>query len=165
MRALALAVIRQAVSDCFSKSLAGATSEDEGITRHIALRFLTAVGDDDWAMARREWCFLADVDPDELRSHIVDVLEGRRDIELPDDDAMLYRLNGHEIARAQWANEKARHVAFLDDARQKIEARRATRHEQAETERDRRKEQRMRDAWDEAGRIIDEANHRLLYGT
>ena len=165
MRALALAVIRQAVNDCFSKSLLGATNEDEGITRHIAMRFLTAIGNDAWAQSRRDWCFLADVDPDRLRAHIVDVLEGRRDIEQPEDDAMLYRLNGHDIARQLWANEKARHVAFLDDARQKIEARRAARHEQAETERERRKEQRMREAWDEAGRIIDEANHRILFGT
>lgn len=165
MRALAQAVIRSAVLDLFSKSLAGATSEDEGITRHIAMRFLTAVGDDEWAMARRVWCFFADVDPDQLRTHIVAVLEGRRDIELPENDAMLYRLNGHEIARALWANEKARRVAFLNDARRQVEARRAARREQAETERDCRHEEPMRRAWDEAGRIIDEANHRIRFGT
>ncbi|MCB1470055.1 MAG: hypothetical protein KDK08_23585 [Rhizobiaceae bacterium] len=86
-------------------------------------------------MARRVWCFFADVDPDRLRAHIVDVLEGRRDIEQPEDDAMPYRLNGHGIARQLWADEKARQAAYLDDARQKIEARRAAHRENQPPER------------------------------
>jgi len=109
MRALAQAVIRSAVLDLFSKSLAGATDADASIERHHAMRFLTATGNDDWAMARHVWCFFADVDPDRLRSHIVDVLEGRRDIEAP-DETIPYRLNGHGIARQLWADEKVRQV-------------------------------------------------------
>jgi len=146
-------VIRQAVLDLFSKSVSGASNEDEAFERHLAMRFLTATGDDDWAQSRAEWCSLADVDPDDLRAHIVDVLEGHRDIEFPEGD-QTYRLNGHDIARAMWAAEKARRVAFISDAREKVDARNTA-----------RRERRMREAWDEAQRIIDEANHRLRFGT
>lgn len=119
MRALAQAVIRSAVMDLFSRTLAGATGADMGIERHFAMRFLTATGNDAWAQSRRDWCLLADVDPDQLRGHIVDVLEGRRDIEPPEGDAIYYRLNGHDIARQMWADEKARYAAYLDDARRR----------------------------------------------
>ncbi len=131
MRALAQAVIRSAVLDLFSKSLAGATDADASIERHHAMRFLTATGNDDWAMARRVWCFFADVDPDRLRSRIVDVLEGRRDIEAP-DETIPYRLNGHGIARQLWAGEKVRQAAHIDDARRQVEERHAAHRTQAE---------------------------------
>lgn len=150
---LAHAVIRQAVLDLFSRTLSGTASEDERHERHLAMRFLTASGDDDWAHARTHLCIIADVDPDDLRMHIVNALEGKRDIEFPGDDRA-YRLNGHDIARALWEQEKARHVAYLDHARQVVDARR-----------DRRHEERMRQAWDEAGGIIVEANHHLRYAT
>lgn len=157
---LAHAVIRQAVLDLFSKSLSGASNEDEAFERHLALRFLTASGDDDWARSREHWCQIADIDADELRIHILDVLEGHRGIEFPSDDRA-YRLNGHDIARALWAQEKARQVAYLDNARKVLDARR----KHTEAERGRRHEERLREAWDEAGRIIDAANQRLLFGT
>lgn len=101
---LALAVIRQAVSDVFSKSLAGAADDAQGIERLRALRFLTAEHGV-WADDRRFWCHLADVDPEALRRNIVDVLEGHRDIKLPNEQ-IAYRLNGHDLARALWAREK-----------------------------------------------------------
>lgn len=154
---LAHAVIRQAVLDLFSRTLSGTAIELEPYERHLAMRFLTATGDDDWAHTRAHWCSIADVDPDDLRMHIVDALEGHRDIEFPDDDKT-YRLNGHDIARALWEQEKARHVAYLDRARQVVDARR-------EQQRNRRHVERMRQACDEAGRIIDEANNRLRFGT
>lgn len=149
---LAAAVIRQSVLDLFSRSLSGAASEDEGAERHRALQFLTA-SHGDWAKARNEWCGMADVDSDDLRAHIIDVLEGKRDIEFPEGD-QTYRLNGHDIARQVWEQEKARHIAYVDNARQVVEARRVA-----------RKEERMRQAWKDAGRIIDDANHRLRYAT
>ena len=119
---LAHAVIRQCVIDLFARTLPGVSREDQDMERHLAMRFLTATGNDDWARSRRHWCLIADVDPDELRGHIIDILEGNRDITLEENT---YRLNGHDIAQALWAKEKARHIAFLDDAREKIAARKA----------------------------------------
>lgn len=148
---LAHAVIRQAVLDLFSTALSGASNEDEAFERHLALRFLTATGNDDWVMARRAWCGVADVDPDMLRDQIVRVLEGEREIDIED---RTYRLNGHDIARRLWADEKARHVAYIEQARKVAEKRR-----------DARREARMREAFAQAQRTIDEANHRLRFGT
>ncbi|MBO6603632.1 MAG: hypothetical protein JJ938_04350 [Roseicyclus sp.] len=164
---LAHAVIRQCVTDLFVRTLSGVPSEERDIQRHLAMRFLTATGNDDWAMARRAWCGVADVDPDELRAHVIDILEGNRDLKLEENT---YRLNGHNEAREMWAEEKARHIAFLDDARRQVEERRAARNVEEEADRARRRKEtdakrsaRMRDAWDEATRIIDETNHRLRY--
>lgn len=148
---LAHAVIRQAVLDLFSGTLSGASNEDEAFERHLALRFLTATGSDDWAQARAAWCNLADVDPDILRDHIVRVLEGHRDIDIED---RTYRLNGHHIARKLWADEKARHLAYIEQARKVSESRRAE-----------RREARIQEAFAQAQRTIDAANHRLRYGT
>jgi len=147
---LAHAVIRQAVLDLFSGTLSGASNEDEAFERHLALRFLTASGADEWARAREHWCIMADVDPDMLRDQIVRVLDGEREIDIED---RTYRLNGHDIARRLWANEKARHVAYIEQAQRASRKRREA-----------RREAKMRDAWDDAGRIIDEANHRLRFG-
>lgn len=148
---LAHAVIRQAVLDLFSGTLSGASNEDEAFERHLALRFLTATGNDDWARAREHWCIMADVDPDILRDQIVRVLEGEREIDIED---RTYRLNGHDIARRLWANEKAKHVAFIEEAQKASQKRREA-----------RREALMRAKWAEADRIIDEANHRLRFGT
>lgn len=93
---LAHAVIRQAVLDLFSGTLSGASNEDEAFERHLAMRFLTASGADEWARAREHWCIMADVDPDMLRDQIVRVLDGEREIDIED---RTYRLNGHDIAR------------------------------------------------------------------
>lgn len=92
------------------KRLSGASNEDEAFERHLALRFLTASGADEWGRAREHWCIMADVDPDMLRDQIVRVLDGEREIDIED---RTYRLNGHDIARRLWANEKARHVAYI----------------------------------------------------
>lgn len=148
---LAHAVIRQAVLDLFSGTLSGASNEDEAFERHLAMRFLTASGADEWARAREHWCIMADVDPDMLRDQIVRVLDGEREIDIED---RTYRLNGHDIARRLWADEKAKHVAYIEQA-QKASRKRS----------EARREQRMREAWAEASRIIDKANHRLRFGT
>lgn len=152
------AVIRQAVLDLFSGMVSGA--EDEVCERRRAMRFLTATGDDDWAHARAHWCSMADVDPGILRDEIVRVLDGERDIELEDQT---YRLNGHDIARRLWSEEKGRHLAYLDRARQVVDARRTARQVQETAERERRREERMRQAWDEANRLIEQGNRRLRY--
>lgn len=77
-RALGAAVIVRAIQD-FRNPLAGATTKTSNALRNIkedARHFLTDASGP-WARARREWCEMADVDPDLLRGLI---LAGRLEV-------------------------------------------------------------------------------------
>lgn len=71
--ALVNAIILKAVADLFS-SASDETSRSEAYT------FLTA-RNGPWAAHREHLCWLVDLDPDVLRERVMDILEGRRDLE------------------------------------------------------------------------------------
>ena len=150
-RLLGQAVVRQCVVDLFTATLSGSYGDDDHYERFLAMRFLTA-DHGEWKQSREDWCIMADIDPDLLSKHIIDVLEGRE--VRTDGTEKQYRLNAVDVARSLWREEKDRiatqrvHAQELRNRRLAVE-----------------KERRERAAWANATRLIEEANHRLRYGT
>lgn len=116
--ALWTAVVSTAIHDLFAPR--GPTAQE----RHEAYLFLTAETGD-WAKARLNVCAQTAWDPNVLRSHVVAILEGRRDLHMGDLPASKVCV---ETARAY-------HRSCIDEEQAKVEA--------ARIEQDRRR--RIRD--------------------
>jgi len=156
---LAHSVIRQTILDVFSKTLSGAHDNEAELERRYALRFLTdATGE--WADSRNMWCQMADIDADDLRDRLIDILDGKRDIEQPEDDKT-FRLSGHDIARQVWSSFKRERA--LDARCERFNQGVQKTREQVQKEKE--LAARRRAAWAEAGQMIRDANERLLFGT
>ena len=131
--ALVNAIILKAVSDLFS------SASDETIQSE-AYTFLTA-RTGPWAAQREHLCWLVDLDPDVLRERILDILEGRRDL-----DSIHRRGSGNlssEHGRQFMERERARVESARNDAK-------------ARAEHDRKRRQREKAALDEERRVFEE---------
>ena len=141
--ALVNAIILKAVADLFS-SASDETSRSEAFT------FLTA-RTGPWATHREHLCWLVDLDPDVLRERILDILEGRRDL-----DQFHRRGVGNlsaEHGRRFLEQERAREEAARTDAKARAEQDRKRRqHEKAALDEERRMfEQQLKEAEIKAG--------------
>ncbi len=131
--ALVNAIILKAVADLFS-SASDETSRSEAFT------FLTA-RTGTWAAHREHLCWLVDLDPEVLRERLMDILEGRRDLD------QFHRRGvgnlGAEHGRRFFEQERAREQAARTDAK-------------ARAEQDRTRRQREKAALDEERRMFEE---------
>lgn len=131
--ALVNAIILKAVADLFS-------SASDETSRSEAFSFLTA-RTGPWAAHREHLCWLVDLDPDVLRERMMDILEGRRDL-----DSFSRRGAGNltaEPGRQFLAKERAREEAARADAK-------------ARAEQDRKRRQHEKAALDEERRVFEE---------
>jgi len=141
--ALVNAIILKAVADLFS-------SASDKTSRAEAYTFLTARSGP-WADWREHYCWLVDLDPDVLRERILDILEGRRDL-----DQFHRRGVGNlsaEHGRRFLEQERAREEAARTDAKARAEQDRKRRqHEKAALDEERRMfEEQLKEAEIEAG--------------
>lgn len=97
---LMAAVLHRAVLDLFGKVNLVATPEEGAAVKRDALAFLTKETGP-WAQQRRALCLSIDLDGDVFRAKIVDILEGRAEVNLP----LTQRENEVEVARAMWRDE------------------------------------------------------------
>jgi len=99
------AIIMSAVRDLFLKSTGSSSDSDAQrvSTRKEALDFF--VGGGSWAQSREDICTIIGVDPDLLKSNIIEILEGERTLG-KFDDRFRYA-DGLELAQALWAERKA----------------------------------------------------------
>lgn len=123
------AVILRAVTDLFSSSM-------DRTSRLEAVAFLTA-SQGAWAESREHLCWLVDLDPDLLRVRILEILDGRRDLEGS------YRRGGGNISadhgRRFMAEEKAREQSAHASAKERAaQDQKRRRHEKTALDEERR---------------------------
>jgi len=127
------AVIARAVSDLFSE-------QTDATSRSEAYAFLTA-RTGAWAEWREHYCWLVDLDPNVLRERVMDILEGRRDLDR-------YQERGRGNLDAKYGRE------FLAQERAREEAARTNAKARAERDRERRKQENA--ALDEERRVFEQ---------
>jgi len=100
---LIFSILSRAILDLFGTVGLTANADEAAVAKHEALMFLTQETGG-WAKRRRELCDAVGIESDEMRDHVVRVLEGDK-LGLDQWD-MRYELADVETARELWEYEK-----------------------------------------------------------